>query len=242
MTSRTWITMGVLAVGYASFVTACAPLNATDGTPRVEMAASEDDARLTEALRLWAQENDEMGDAFTAGKAAYDIASVTHDPKWARAASRKLGEAREVLPGFAQATAWQGSAQSLIARDYPLQGAWQALPGPGFVRIYHVKRAEALLNAAVDEAPNDPVVRLLRAATMIQMPGVLTDHAVAQADFALLAAWEADPAQNPDYAMILTSDDWRRAFHDAYARAQHPANAPHTAQDQRLRAVPFTKS
>jgi len=215
----TWAGLGLIALNCGAFMISCAPVTTADGTPRIHINMSKDDARLSEAVRLWSEESGATGDAFTAGKAAYDIADVTNDPKWARVASRRLAEARKALPGFAQATAWQGAAQALIARDYPLRGAWQALPGPGFVRIYHVKRAEALLNEAVAEAPGDPVVRLLRAATISSLPRALTERDTAMQDFALLAQWEADPDSNPGYAAILASRDWRRAFHDAHAQA-----------------------
>lgn len=240
--SRTWICLGLIALGYGTILTAFSPVVSPDGLPRIHFTASRDDARLSAAMRLWSEESGEMGDAFTAGRAAYDIATVTHDPKWAHEASRRFGEAREVLPGFAQATAWHGSAHSLIARDYPVQGAWQVLPGPGFARIYHVKRAEALLDAAVADSPDDPVVRLLRAATISQMPGLLTDHGVAMQDFALLARWEANPAQNPDHVAILTSAEWRREFLDAYALARDASGDPQLAETLRARAATLTNS
>ena len=205
----------------ASFLTACSPATTADGEVVVKMdAAPEAEAELKEALRIWMEESAEGGDAFSAGKAAYDIASATRDPRWAWEANRLLAEARETLPGFAQATAWQGSAQGLIARDYPIQGIWQVLPGPGYARIYHVRRAVALMNSAVEEAPRDPVVRLVRAATVSRMPGFLVDHGVAKRDFKILAEWEADPSLNPDHAEILTSDDWRESFLDAHETAK----------------------
>ena len=106
-----------------------------------------------------------------------------------------------------------------MARDYPLQGVWQVLPGPGIARIYHVKRAECLLNYAVVQAPKDPVVRLLRAVTVSQMPKFFVNHGVVMQDLLILAKWEADPSLNPDYISVLTSNCWRREVFDAYALA-----------------------
>ncbi|WP_293573972.1 hypothetical protein [Phaeobacter sp.] len=217
MTSRIWISIGALAVIYGLTVTGCSPVADADGTPRIKTTAM-DQPRLTEASALWSEENGAYGDPFTTGKAAYDIAQLTHDPKWAREAISQLEKARSEMPNFPSATAYLGSAHALMARDYPLQGAWQALPGPGFVRIYHVERAEALLSEAVAIDPTDPVARLIRAATIIDMPGVLADHDLALADFDQLAKWEAQPELNPQHADVLRSAKWRGDFYSAYTR------------------------
>lgn len=216
MTSRTWISMGVLAVVYGLTVTGCSPVADADGTPIIK-TTTVDQPRLTEARALWSEEHGEFGDPYTAGKAAYDIAQLTQDPKWAREAISQLEAARSDMPNFPSATAYLGSAHSLMARDFPMQGAWQALPGPGFVRIYYVERAEALLSEAVAIDPTDPVARLIRAATVINMPAVLVDHDLAMADFDQLAKWEANPDLNPKHADVLRSAKWRGDFYSAYA-------------------------
>lgn len=232
----TWIGMGILAVGYSTFLTSFASVHTADGKPRIALGDSQDNAGLNEAARLWSEERGAAGDVFTAGRAAYDIADQTRDPKWAGEASRRLAEAREVLPGFGQATAWQGAANALIARDYPLQGAWQALPGPFFVRIYHIERAEALLNEAVRQTPDDPVVRLLRAATLSRLPEALVDREIAMEDFALLAEWRADPASNPENAAVLVSSEWQLGFLDAYAQAKAALGDRQMAETLRAQA------
>lgn len=238
MALRTWLGLGVAALAYGVLAVSCSPVADGDGELRVRPAVSpEDIPALAEAKRLWEEESGGTGDPFTAGRAAYDIADLTRDPKWARVASRKLGEAREALPGFAQAVAWQGAAQSLIARDYPVRGAWQIVPGPGFARIYHVRRAESLLDEAVAQAPKDPVVRLLRAAVVSRMPDTFVERENALQDFALLESWEADPSLNPAHAEILRSGDWRGEYLCAHAIALEEEGEPRDAEALRARAL-----
>ena len=214
--------MGFLMVVYSLTVTGCSPVIDANGALRINEATSHnatDLNSLDQARALWSEENGEYGDPFTAGKAAYDIARLTHDPKWANEAIARLELAREAMPNFPAATAYLGSAHALMARDFPVQGAWQVLPGPGFVRIYHVKRAETLLSEAIEIDPSDPVARLIRAATVIRMPSILADHDLALADFEQLAAWEANPQANAKHADVLRSAKWRGDFYRAYAAA-----------------------
>ena len=232
MVSRTWLATGAIAVIYGLTATSCAPVVDANGAARINFAAVEaapETDRLVAARALWQAESGAGGDPFSAGYAAYEIASVTHDPKWSSEAIARLGAAQDAMPEFAQATAWRGSAHALAARDFPLQGAWQVIPGPGFVRIYHVQRAKSLLNAAVAQAPNDPVVRLIRAATLANMPAFFVDETVVDADFALMAQWDAEPQSNPDFADILTADKWRTDFYTAYAAQMTATGEPELA-------------
>ncbi len=222
LVSRFWIASGVLALIGGTIYVNSAPRFGADGSAQVNFTEAQaatpfDMPRLTEAERLWKAESGDMGDPFTAGKAAYDIAAVTHDPRWAHLAVERLGQAREEFPTLVQATAYRGAAQSLMARDYPIKGAWMVVPGPGFARIWYVKRAERFLDQAVSEAPKDPVVRLLRAGAISGMPGILVDHDIARADFELLASWLKDPSQNPDFADVLGSTGWRMGFLATYS-------------------------
>jgi hypothetical protein len=244
ITFRVWFGCGLMASLYIVLLTSCSStVTGSDGELLISMPEVQDDksfdrVRLDEAIRLWEAESGELGDSFSAGKAAYDIASVTHDPKWANEAIDRLAEAREVLPDFAQATAYQGSAHALVARDFPLQGIWMLLPGPGFVRIWYVKRAEELLNKAVEQNGDDPVVRLFRAATMSSMPQILlTDGGVADTDFALLERWEADPKLNSEYEDILNSDKWRKAFYEAYAEQLSENQREDEAENYRTKLI-----
>ena len=132
------------------FVTACSPVSHYDASNSIDVA------RLKSAQTLWAEESKANGDPYTAGKAAYDIAQLTGEPQWSKRATQFLYEARAQNPQFPLATAYLGSAYGLRARDFPLRGLWQVIPGPGFVRMYYVFRAEALLNDALEQDPQNP--------------------------------------------------------------------------------------
>ncbi len=250
MASRTWIGMGMMAVTYGVGITSCTPVLPEIEAPKAEVVSRDvlqpiafakatknetdvatgvDDLRLSRALPLWDLESGPDGDSFSAGVAAFEIASVLHDPKWARVAIDKLSLAHKQMPGMAQTQAWLGSAHALMARDFPVQGAWQVLPGPGFVRIYHVKTAESQMNKAVAKDPKDPVSLLIRASTLVSMPAVLVAKDQAQADFVQLAAWADAPDSNPEHADILRSAKWRDDFHRLYAGAMENSGHPEQA-------------
>lgn len=203
--SRMWIATGALVVSYG--------LVQAYGTPVVPTRLPVSDAvslqRIEAAQTLWAQESDVGGDAFSAGFAAFEMASVLRDPKWSATAIDRLGDAQAAFPQMTQVGAWRGAAHALMARDFPMQGLWQLVPGPGFVRIYHVRAAVSALDKAVDADPADPVARLLRAASLSGMPGVLVSHDTMRADFDLMAAWADETSLNPAYADVLQSAKWR---------------------------------
>lgn len=250
MASRTWIGMGMMAVTYGVGITSCSPVVPITATPNAEVASREalqpvafteatkngtdaaarvDDLRLSRALPLWESESGPDGDSFSAGVAAFEMASVLHDPKWARVAIDKLTLAHKQMPAMAQTQAWLGSAHALMARDFPVQGVWQVLPGPGFVRIYHVKTAESQMNKAVAKDPNDPVSVLIRASTLVSMPAILVAQDQAQADFDQLALWANAPDSNPGHADVLRSLKWRDDFHRLYAGAMEKFGHPEQA-------------
>ena len=221
------------AVMVFSFVTACSPVSNYDPSNSVHVA------QLETAQTLWAEEGNANGDPYTAGKAAYDIAQLTGEAQWSKRATDFLSEARNQNPQFSLATAYLGSAYALRARDFPLRGLWQVIPGPGFVRMYYVFRAEALLNDAVEQDPQNPITRLIRAATVINMPSIFVSHETALADFALLAEWEQNPNANAAHADVLTSDEWLREFYDNYIetlieQGEDARAATYKAKRQRL--------
>lgn len=98
--------------------------------------------------------------------------------------------------------AYLGSSYALKARNYPIQGLWQVIPGPGFVRLYNVNRAASHLNAAVEAEPKDPIIRLIRASTFVSMPFTKKKG---RKDMKLLLSWVEDPSLNPENADMLTS-------------------------------------
>ena len=222
-----WLAAGVLATGYAILVSGCTPV-----APVVEPIASPEEidsvekaeqawraGEVAEYEPIWNEESGPDGDPFAAGLAAYRLASATRDSAWSNQAIDAFDKTLERDPGFALARAWRGSAHALMARDYPVQGLWQIVPGPGFVRLYHVKAAFSDLDSAVDAAPGDPIVRLIRASTYLAMPSIFGGGEEGLADFDKLRAWTRDPDSNPDYADVLRSRDWHEQYYLARSRA-----------------------
>ena len=224
----TWLAAGVLAVGYGLVASGCTPV-APVGEPiivpagRIDSPEKAEQAwraeRIAEHEAIWNEEAGPDGDPFPAGLAAWNLASVTLDPAWSNAAIDAFDKVLENDPGFALARAWRGSAHALMARDYPVKGLWQIVPGPGFVRLYHVKAAFSDLDSAVGAAPDDPVIRLIRGSTYLAMPPVFGGGDEGRADFDRLRVWTSDPDSNPDHADVLRSRSWREAYYLSRARA-----------------------
>ena len=227
----TWLAAGVSAMGYGFLVSGCTPV-----TPVVEavIPSAEIDSlekaeqawragTIAEHEPIWKEESGSGGDPFAAGLAAYHLASATLDPAWSNLAIDAFDRALAANPGFALARAWRGSAHALAARDYPVKGVWQIVPGPGFIRLYHVKAAFSDLDAAVDAAPDDPLVRLIRASTYLAMPPVFGGRDEGLADFDRLRGWTHDPGSNSGYADILRSGSWREEYFLARSRAMGEA-------------------
>ena len=223
----TWLAAGGLALGYGLLASGCMPV-----TPVVEpiVAAPAIDSlekaeqtwraeRIAAHGPIWQEESGPGGDPFSAGLAAYHLASATLDAAWSNAAIDAFDEALEISPGLALARAWRGAAHALMARDYPVKGIWQVVPGPGFVRLYHTRAAFSDLDSAVDAAPGDPLIRLIRASTWLAMPPVFGGGDEGLADFDRLDEWTRDPDSNPDYADILRSRTWREEYFLARSRA-----------------------
>ncbi len=227
----TWLAAGVSAVGYGFLASGCTPV-----TPEVEPVTSPTEidsadqaervwraAEIAEHEPIWKEESGPGGDPFAAGLAAYHLASATLDPAWSNLAIDAFDRALEANPGFTLARAWRGSAHALLARDYPVRGIWQIVPGPGFVRLYHVRAAFSDLDAAVESAPDDPLVRLIRASTYLAMPPVFGALDEGLADFDRLRDWTRDPDRNAGHADILRSGSWREEYFLARARAMAEA-------------------
>ena len=223
----TWLAAGALAVGYGLLASGCtpvtpvvepiAPAGEIDSLEKAEQAWRAE--KIAEYEPIWNEESGPDGDPFSAGLAAYHLASATLDPAWSNVAIDAFDKALETNPGFALARAWRGSAHALMARDYPVKGLWQIVPGPGFVRLYHVKAALSDLDSAVGAAPDDPLVRLIRASTCLAMPSVFGGGDESLADFDKLRAWTSDPDSNSDHADILRSRIWREEYYLSRSRA-----------------------
>ena len=223
----TSLVAGALAVGYGLMVAGCAPVTPVvaprppvgdiDSLEKAEQAWRAE--QVAEYEPIWSEESGPDGDPFSAGLAAYHLAAATSDPAWSNAAVDAFDAVLASDPERTLARAWRGSAHALMARDYPVQGLWQIVPGPGFVRLYHVKTAFSDLDTALGAAPDDPVIRLIRGSTRLGMPSVFGGGEAGRADFETLQRWTRDPDRNPDYADTLRSRDWREAYHLARARA-----------------------
>lgn len=229
----TWLAAGVLVTGYGLLASGCtsvtpvveplAPTGRIDSLETAERAWRAE--RIAEHEPIWAAEGAPDGDPFSAGVAAFRLASATLDPAWANEAVDAFDRALENDPALALARAWRGSAHALMARDYPVKGLWQIVPGPGFVRLYHVRAAFSDLDEAVDAAPADPFVRLVRASTYLAMPAVFGGAEVGLTDFETLREWTRDPDRNPEFADVLRSPGWREEYLLARSRAMEAFGA-----------------
>ena len=223
----TWLAAGGLALAYGLLTTGCTPLAPVVGpivaAPEIDSLETAEQTwraeQIAEHGSIWEEESGPGGDPFSAGLAAYRLASATLDPAWSNAAIDAFGEALASAPGFALARAWRGSAHALMARDYPVRGIWQIVPGPGFVRLYHVRAAFSDLDSSADAAPGDPLIRLIRASTYVAMPSVFGVVDEGLADFDKLGDWTRDPDSNPEHADILRSRGWREEYYLARSRA-----------------------
>ena len=230
---RTWLAAGALALGYGLMASGCTPVTpvAEPIAPAGEIDSAETAeqawraGRIAEYEPIWNEEAGPGGDPFAAGLAAFNLASATRDPAWSNAAIDAFDTALANDPELTLARAWRGSAHALMARDYPVKGLWQIVPGPGFVRLYHVKAAFSDLDAAVGAAPGDPVVRLIRGSTYLGMPPVFGGGEEGLADFEKLRAWTRDPDSNPDYADVLRTRGWREQYHLSRSRAMEAIGA-----------------
>ena len=222
-----WLAAGALALGHAVLASGCTPATPAldDGAPAAEIDGVDkaEQAWRAEIVAgnepIWNEESAPDGDPFSAGLAAYRLASATRDPAWSRRAADAFDEVLASDPGFTLARAWRGSARALMARDHPFKGLWQIVPGPGFVRLHHVRAAFTDLDAAVAAAPHDPLVRLVRASTYLAMPAVFGRGDDGIADFEKLHAWIRNPGGNPDHAHVLRSPMWREEYLLSRSRA-----------------------
>ncbi|MCY4291594.1 MAG: hypothetical protein OXC72_07515 [Roseovarius sp.] len=209
---------GACIITFGTLISSCSPGTDSMNIQSESGNAKDVNSQIISSIGIWEEESGPEGDPFSAGVAAWKIANETRDVKWSGEAIRKLNDARQGMPEFTHAAAWLGAAHAPVARDYPIQGIWQVIPGPGFARIHHVKKVENLLDNAVDQSPNDPVFRLIRASTLLQMPGMLTDHKRAYDDIELMAGWSVNPDGNRSHAEILKSADLNGGFMEIHIK------------------------
>ena len=226
-----YLLAGVLLTGTTSLMTGCGispdsiilPTAGETSSPPTsldEAIAAKNHAVLRENISIWEREQaTTRKDAFTEALAAYHIGSSSDDHHWSLLSTKLFDAILEKNPDFVLARAWRGSAHAVYAGDYPVKGLLLIIPGPGFVRLEHVRRAFKDLNDAVEAAPDDPAVRLIRASTFIGMPGTFGGHDDGIKDFAILDDWTENPDSNPQNADLLKSQGWRSGYYLSRARS-----------------------
>jgi tetratricopeptide (TPR) repeat protein len=133
----------------------------------------------------------------------YHIAELSRDYEATGRVVKQLEQLRDKYPDDAEILAFLGSAVALRARDFPLRGLYQVVPGPGFVRMGNTSKAISLLQEAVDSAPQNPIVRLVRGITLTHLPRPFLQFGEGLADLRRLARWVDNPSLNSGYADIL---------------------------------------
>jgi hypothetical protein len=170
---------------------------------------------------IWINESTSEGNSYNAGKAAYYLALATLEPEWSKAAINAFNNALDAKSNSPhRARAGLGAAHRLAARDFPITGAAQyiLLGIPGWKRSYHVLSSFSHLNNAVEAAPNDPVIRLLRGAAFVGIPEFFGGHEIGFSDYEKLERWTNSPSSNSDYFVLLSSNEWRDEYY--FMRAQ----------------------
>jgi hypothetical protein len=177
---------------------------------------------VTHLVAIWMEEKSlgHMGDAQVLGMVSFQIAARTRLPEWAGEALRQNKIALEKQPQSPLVLAYLGAAHAIVARDFPVMPELQVFFGPGFVRLYHVWRSVDDLDAALVAAPHDPVVRLVRASTMLALPKLFGQSDKALDDLRLIQNWIAHP--QGAYADVLADSGFRREVWEALDLAFPP--------------------
>lgn len=220
---------GVLLVVYGFLLSSCTAVVPKVPSPESQSGAQVDSLDAAKATfkahqiaiygQIWEEENVADGDKFSAGLSAWKLANATEDSAWSKTAINVFTDALKTQPNIPQLTAWLGSSHALMARDYPVQGLWQIIPGPGFVRLYHVKKSFSYLDDAVGMAPKNPIVRLIRASTYLGLPAIFGGRKEGNADFELLEQWIENSQLNPEFADLLSSKTWLQEYFFSCAKA-----------------------
>jgi tetratricopeptide (TPR) repeat protein len=111
---------------------------------------------------------------------AYHNLGIIHVGGAPEKAVDALKRATELAPGSCVAEAYLGSAKTMVARD-----SWNII-----VKVSSVNRGAAMIDKAVRCAPDDPVVRLVRANNSLALPAFFKRRHYAYDDF----AWLVDAA------------------------------------------------
>lgn len=220
---RLYLLAGVLLTSYAFLAVGCVSSDLT--IPQYDVAAEITSvesartalraARTSEYQEAW---EDEALDPETRALVAFRIAQETGDPAWSSDAVERFENLVEQDGADATALVYLGASHALVARDYPIQGVLQVIPGPGFVRLYHVNQAFKYLDDAIAQDDMNPVARLVRAATSVGLTSFGGDEQ-GLADFELLMQWSRNPQLNPEHQNVIASDVFQSELWLAYAGA-----------------------
>jgi hypothetical protein len=188
------------------------------------------ESQIAKYGRVWKRQSVPNGDPYRAGQAAYYLALATFEPEWSKAAISEFDKVLVGEPDFPhRARAFLGAAHRLAARDFPIKGAAQylLLGMPGWVRTYHVRASFSHLNRAVEDAPNDPVIRLSRGAAFVGIPTFFGGREKGLDDYAQLERWTKKPRSNPAYSDLLSSKEWRDEYYLMRAQSMKQAGIEH---------------
>ena len=202
----TWLAAGVLATGYGSLITGCtsaAPGSAPMTAPSGEID-SVDQGRAGMAGRADRGVRADLGGGGRPGRRSLlgrsgRLASGVRDrgPGVVRCGHRRLrrGARPDARLHPRPRVAGLGPCAGGPRLSHPgaladRAGTWlrAALPRQGGLLD---------LDDAVGAAPDDPVVRLVRASTYLGMPSIFGGADEGLADFDVLRGWTRDPASNP---------------------------------------------
>jgi hypothetical protein len=179
---------------------------------------------------VWTRQSASNGNPYRAGQAAYYLALATFEPEWSKAAINAFDKVLDGEPNFPhRARAFLGAAHRLAARDFPIKGAAQYLlfGMPGWVRTYHIRASFSHLNRAVEDAPNDPVIRLSRGSAFVGIPTFFGGREKGLEDYAQLEQWTKKPKSNPVYSDLLSSKGWRDEYYLMRAQSMKQAGIEH---------------
>jgi len=177
------------------------------GTPNFIWADETLDADLIhEYKKILSELSSEPEDTATlkeTGKLYYFIGEVSHDRDTIKKAVSILENVLEKESGDAEVKVYLGSAYTLKARDFPLR--WLANITPlGWIRIYYVRSGVNMMNDGVKADELNPVARLIRGMTRVNLPKAFLGFKGGMEDLELVLSWIKCPALNAKYDDIIT--------------------------------------
>jgi len=176
--------------------------------------------RGPEAEKGGAKAADPFGsDAFATARRLH-LAGVDGDAEAAEAAHERFQALHEQHPEQPLIRAYLGSAKLLLSRDATLPWNKQA----------HAEAGGEHLNAAVEAAPDDIPVRLVRAASTIELPGFFNVADQTRADI----HWLTEQYEKSDPAL---DDATRARIAHLMGRQQRIDDRPESAQRWFRRAI-----